>query len=61
MLAVGLLIGQGNRPLGNFVNGEAFGAVTSLPWGMTVQTNGKLIAENVHPTFSMNRYGTLSG
>lgn len=51
MLAVGLLIGQAIGRWGNFVNGEAFGAVTSLPWGMTVQTDGTVIAESVHPTF----------
>ena len=51
MLAVGLLIGQSIGRWGNFVNGEAFGAATSLPWGMTVYTDGRLIAESVHPTF----------
>ncbi len=51
MLAVGLLIGQAIGRWGNFVNGEAFGATTSLPWGMTIQTDGKVIAESVHPTF----------
>ena len=61
MLAVGLLIGQAIGRWGNFVNGEAFGAVTSLPWGMTVQTNGKLIAENVHPTFFYESVWCLLG
>lgn len=51
ILAVGLLIGQSIGRWGNFVNGEAFGSVTSLPWAMTVESDGKIIAENVHPTF----------
>ena len=33
--AVGLLIGQSVGRWGNFVNQEAFGRNTSLPWGMT--------------------------
>lgn len=51
MLAVGLLIGQSIGRWGNFVNGEAFGTVTNLPWAMTIESDGKVIAENVHPTF----------
>lgn len=33
--ALGFLIGQGIGRWGNFVNGEAFGSNTSLPWGMS--------------------------
>ncbi len=33
--ALGFLIGQGVGRWGNFVNSEAFGCNTSLPWGMT--------------------------
>jgi len=33
--AIGFLIGQGIGRWGNFVNQEAFGNNTSLPWGMT--------------------------
>ena len=33
--ALGFLIGQGLGRWGNFINGEAFGCNTSLPWGMT--------------------------
>lgn len=51
MLAVGLLIGQAIGRWGNFVNGEAFGTVTNLPWAMTIESDGRVIAENVHPTF----------
>ncbi len=51
MLAVGLLIGQAIGRWGNFVNGEAFGTVTDLPWAMTIESDGRITAENVHPTF----------
>ncbi len=51
LLAVGLLIGQAVGRWGNFVNGEAFGAPTSLPWAMTIENNGRLVADMVHPTF----------
>lgn len=51
ILAVGLLIGQCVGRWGNFVNGEAFGGETMLPWAMTIKNNGKIVAENVHPTF----------
>ena len=51
ILAVGLLIGQVIGRWGNFINGEAFGSVTNLPWAMTVKTDGSIVALNVHPTF----------
>ncbi len=51
ILAVGLLIGQAIGRWGNFVNGEAFGSKTELPWAMTIIRDGVRIAENVHPTF----------
>lgn len=35
---LGLLIGQAIGRWGNFVNQEAFGTNTTLPWGMTSQT-----------------------
>lgn len=35
LAAMGFLIGQGIGRWGNFVNGEAFGCNTTLPWGMT--------------------------
>lgn len=43
---LGLLIGQSIGRWGNFVNGEAFGGETDLPWAMSI--NG---ASTVHPTF----------
>ncbi len=51
ILAVGLLIGQAVGRWGNFVNGEAFGAKTDLPWAMTIKQDGVLIANSVHPTY----------
>ncbi len=51
ILAIGLLIGQAVGRWGNFVNGEAFGTMTDLPWAMTIVQDGRLIAKVVHPTF----------
>lgn len=47
--AFGLLIGQICGRWGNFVNAEAFGSATSLPWGMQIAE----ISSNMtfHPTF----------
>ena len=44
--ALGLMIGQSIGRWGNFVNAEAHGGETSLPWRMMI--NG---AAGVHPTF----------
>ena len=61
--AMGLLIGQICGRWGNFVNQEAFGGNTFLPWGMTgteisnkiyaMQLEGYAITDSVpvHPTF----------
>ena len=46
LAAFGLLIGQCIGRWGNFVNGEAHGGATSLPWGMSIDG-----ASPVHPTF----------
>ena len=67
MTAIGFLIGQGIGRWGNFVNQEAFGTNTTLPWGMIsaqttsyLQLNAAELAERgivvdpnlpVHPTF----------
>ena len=45
--AFGLLIGQIFGRWGNFVNAEAFGAETALPWRMELLSRGI----SVHPTF----------
>ncbi len=44
--ALGLMIGQSIGRWGNFVNCEAYGGQTTLPWGMSI--NG---FDPVHPTF----------
>ncbi len=44
--ALGLMIGQSIGRFGNFVNAEAFGGETDLPWRMVI--NG---GAGVHPTF----------
>lgn len=67
IVAMGFLIGQGVGRWGNFVNQEAFGVNTTLPWGMYSQTteaylksHQALLAQEgvvvdpalpVHPTF----------
>ena len=45
--AIGLLMGQTVGRWGNFVNGEAYGGATTLPWRMDIY--GKALG--VHPTF----------
>ena len=54
--ALGLLIGQCIGRWGNFVNGEAHGGATALPWGMTIDGS-----ETVHPTFLYESLWNLAG
>lgn len=53
--AFGLLIGQAVGRWGNFMNVEAYGAETSLPWRMGIQVwssqAGAYVPMEVHPTF----------
>ena len=56
LAAFGLLIGQCIGRWGNFVNGEAHGGATSLPWGMSIDG-----ASPVHPTFLYESLWTLVG
>ncbi len=53
VVAMGFFIGQGIGRWGNFVNQEAYGSVTDLPWGMTSLS---IVAEmsNLHPELSPN-------
>ncbi|MDR0906647.1 MAG: prolipoprotein diacylglyceryl transferase [Oscillospiraceae bacterium] len=47
---LGLLIGQAIGRWGNFINREAFGSETGMPWAMGLEfSNGAVM--NVHPTF----------
>lgn len=61
VLAIGLLIGQCIGRWGNFVNGEAFGTATNNFLAMTIKSDGKTIAENVHPTFLYESLWNLLG
>ena len=45
---------------GNFVNGEAYGGHTDLPWGMTIAQRSDAI-EPVHPTFLYESLWNLIG
>lgn len=53
---LGLLIGQMIGRWGNFVNAEAFGSVTQLPWGMSINDGAP-----VHPTFLYESLWNLLG
>lgn len=77
MLAIGFAIGQGVGRWGNFVNQEAFGTNTSLPWGMistattqelrnqaaSLLERGIVVDPNlpVHPTFLYESIACLLG
>ena len=69
--AVGFLIGQGIGRWGNFMNQEAFGSQTNLPWGMYSEKTFYLETVNgishtvgpttVHPCFLYESIWCLSG
>lgn len=59
LCAFGLLIGQCVGRWGNFVNREAFGAQTSLPWRMGIMQSGQYL--EVHPTFLYESLWNLLG
>lgn len=74
--AMGFLIGQGIGRWGNFVNQEAFGTNTTLPWGMYSQATHDYLAgvlvtapagvtvdptQPVHPTFLYESIWCLAG
>ena len=57
---IGLLVGQSVGRWGNFMNREAFGAETTLPWRMRlVLENGEFL--EVHPTFLYESLWNLAG
>ncbi len=58
LVGMGFLIGQGIGRWGNFVNQEAFGAPTDLPWGM-MSANTENVA--VHPCFLYESIWCLGG
>ena len=51
---IGLTIGQSIGRWGNFVNQEAFGTVTNLPWGMASENTN---FQPVHPCFLYESIG----
>lgn len=55
---LGFLIGQGIGRWGNFMNQEAFGTPTSLPWGMISE---RTFGETVHPCFLYESLWCLIG
>ena len=50
LCVMGLMLGQAIGRWGNFMNREAFGAETTLPWRMQLTTTAGTLVE-VHPTF----------
>ena len=58
LAVLGYLIGQGIGRWGNFVNQEAFGSPTSLPWGMMSDNTGGV---PVHPCFLYESIWCLLG
>lgn len=57
---MGLMIGQAVGRWGNFVNREAFGSETTLPWRMRLWTSTTEYIE-VHPTFLYESLWNLIG
>ncbi len=49
--SLGFLIGQAVGRWGNFINQEAFGSATDLPWGMHSDNTALVVEGNVHPCF----------
>lgn len=60
LCVMGLLIGQAIGRWGNFMNREAFGAETTLPWRMRLWTSTTNYIE-VHPTFLYESLWNLVG
>lgn len=58
-VSISFLIGQCIGRWGNFVNVEAYGTQTSLPWRMQIEEAGKTIC--VHPTFLYESLWNLAG
>ena len=57
-LAPYLALGQAIGRWGNFINVEAYGTVTDLPWRMGIIENG--IYKEVHPTFLYESLATFA-
>lgn len=59
--SLGLLLGQAIGRWGNFVNGEAFGGPTSLPWGMSISQSVQPASVLVHPAFLYESLWNFAG
>jgi prolipoprotein diacylglyceryl transferase len=61
LAALGFLIGQCIGRWGNFVNQEAFGVETNLPWGMLSENTSRVASGPVHPCFLYESLWCLLG
>lgn len=61
LAALGFLIGQAVGRWGNYVNQEAFGTATDLPWGMISDRTRLLVDGPVHPCFLYESLWCLVG
>lgn len=61
LASMGFLIGQGIGRWGNFVNQEAFGTETNLPWGMQSDMTRAFASNPVHPCFLYESLWCLIG
>lgn len=61
MVAPGLIIGQVIGRWGNFMNAEAHGGETKLPWRMGIQYAGSSVTKYYHPTFLYESLWNLIG
>lgn len=59
LTSLGFLIGQSIGRWGNFMNREAYGGETTLPWRMGLQLRGETVY--VHPTFLYESLWNLAG
>lgn len=61
MVAPGLMLGQAIGRWGNFMNAEAHGVETKLPWRMGIQYAGSSVTKYYHPTFLYESLWNLVG
>ena len=61
MVAPGLILGQTIGRWGNFMNAEAHGGETDLPWRMGIQYAGSAVTKYYHPTFLYESLWNLIG
>lgn len=61
LAGLGFLIGQSIGRWGNFVNQEAFGTATNLPWRMVSERTAVISSTGVHPCFLYESLWCLLG